>query len=863
MKRILVSLALSIIAASASAGTYVITTEADSGPGSLRQGILDANSGACSAPCRINFGAFQNRVLTVEPLTPLPDITANGVGISAEPPGYAWTLEISGKKLTSGSGLHFRGAQHCGVSGVIINGFPGSGVVIEDSVDVGVGGCVIGLDRSGTHAVPNGQNGVTIVNGNSCHVDSSTIGGNGGNGIYAVGTTNLFLGLDVIGKQYLPQGSGEIKFPNAGSGIVLSNVRHAQLLACTIVNNVLGGVVTGGSSSEIQMEDIGLPSLIYNNGLLSIDIGFDGTTEPRPVLSLAEISNGFMRVKGEARTTPNTDVSVNLFASDALAAFGTAEAKTALSGAKIKSDAAGVATFEIRFPAKANLAGQWISASATTTAGTQELSAPIRAEVNNQNFTVVSTSDSGAGSLRQAILDANASPCAADFPCLINFGGDVHVVSPSSPLPAISRSGIVIDGQNTVTIDGSHSTAGPGLTIAALSENVLAPGIGNITISGFRGDGVLIDATGGFYVLNPVIFNSKISGNSGAGIRVSGNIPFVHIGTYSSGNRLVQNTIRGNGSHGVLLQGGFFELDTNNIASNGGSGVYIESTALGHLEHNTIAFNGEFGVSIASTNPTAFKGIIGNSIYSNAGRAIELRDAVQTTADAALQPPPEITSVTYDPATQTGTITGFFTRVAAPSGWWLPVIDFASSTFPEIGDRGSMETPLFVNITTKDEGNQRYSFRATTLRIDLRGKRVSATATPFIFEGFKGTPQDNVFGQGYVYGTTSEVSKAVPVVTTGCSADVPGINSAKVAGTTVTFDWTAVAGATGYNLWLRDTPGPPRIIASSIGTTAIVSVEPGAHEWFVEATFSGCPPMKSEAAALDVANTGRHRPAGR
>ena len=862
MKRILVSLALSIVAITATAGTYVITTEADSGPGSLRQGILDANSGACSAPCRINFGAFQNRVLTVEPLTPLPDITANGVGISAEPPGYAWTLEISGKKLTSGSGLHFRGSNG-GVSGVIINGFPGSGVVIEDAVNVHVGGCVIGLDATGTRPVPNGQNGVTIVRGNTISVDSTTIGGNAGNGIYATGTTDVFFGLDVIGKQYLPQGGGETRLPNGGSGIVLVDVQRAHFLGNTITNNALGGVVTGGTSTGIQVEDIGLPTLIYNNGLLAIDIGFDGVTEPRPVVSLAEINNGFVRVKGEARTTPATPVSINIFASDTLAAFGTAEAKTALSGAKVTSDAAGVAAFEIRFPiGQRDLSGQWISASATTTAGTQELSAPVRAVVNNQNFTVVNSGDSGVGSLRQAILDANRSPCAANFPCLINFSSDVHVISPSSPLPPISRSGIAIDGQNAVTIDGSRSTAGAGLTIAAVTEDVLAAGVRRITVSGFRGDGILIDATQGFENLNPTVVNSTIVGNAGAGVRVRGNEPFVHIGTFASGNRLVGNTIRSNASHGVALEGGFFELDTNNVTLNGGSGVYIESTARAHLERNTIAFNGQFGVSTASTDPIAFKGVIQNSIHSNIGRAIELREGVQTAADNAQQTPPEITSATYDPATQTGTVTGFFTPVKVPPGWWLPVIDFATSTFPEIGDRGSLETPAFVNYTSKAEGNGRYSFTGTVRLVDLRGKRISATATPFEFEGFKGPPTDNVFGQGFVYGTTSEVSKAVPLVTTGCSAEIPKIGSATTAGSTVTFNWSGVAGATGYNVWLRNAPGTPQIIASSMGTTATATLGAGDYEWFVEATFSGCPPMKSEAAALEIAGA-RHRPTGR
>ena len=47
-------------------------------------------------------------------------------------------------------------------------------------------------------------------------------------------------------------------------------------------------------------------------------------------------------------------------------------------------------------------------------------------------FTVTNTSDSGAGSLRQAILDANANPgldtIAFDIP-----GAGVHTITPATP----------------------------------------------------------------------------------------------------------------------------------------------------------------------------------------------------------------------------------------------------------------------------------------------------------------------------------------------------------------------------------------------------------------------------------------------
>jgi hypothetical protein len=851
--------ALLFLAAQAQGGTYVLTTTADSGPGSLRQAILDANSGACSAPCQIHFDV-PSGVMTVEPLTQLPDITASGVSLSPQLPYQGWRLEISGKNLTVGSGLHFRGSNST-VAGVVINRFPGSGVVIEGGANVHVASCVIGLDATGRRPAPNGQNGVTIVRGHDNVVDSTTIGGNGQNGIYAIGTTNLFLGLDIIGKQGLPQGSGDIALGNGASGVVMVDVNRAILLGNIIVNNSLDGVVIAGNSTGIKVESRDLPTVIYGNGLLSIDIGFDGVTEPRPVIETAEVNNGFVRVVGHVQAAPNASVEVGIFFSNAQAAFGTAEAKSALTSGKVTSDASGVARFDIRASESTNIGtidvvGEWISASATTDAGTLELSAPVQAVLNNQNFAVVTGENLGAGSLRQAILDANAGPCAADYPCRIVF--NAQTISPTAPLPPITRSGIIVDGQNTITLDGSRSSPGAGITIAGQgATTLLAVAVTRMTITGFRGDGIVIDGTGG-EILNPVISNSVIAGNSGAGIRVKGNVPFVHFGTFGSGNRMVANTIRDNGSHGVDLESGFFELDGNTIRANAGSGVFIEKPAGAHLENNKISHNGQAGVTTVPNIPTTFKAAIQNSIHSNVGEAIELRSA-----PAPQQTPPEITSATYDATSGIGTITGFFTRVASstPNGW-TTVLDFATSTFPETGGRGSLETPIYVNYNVKDEGNGRFSFTGMTSFQDLRGKRISATASPFIFEGFKGPPEENVFGQGFVYGTTSQPSKAVPVVTAGCGSALPMLRAVNVSGANATLVWSDVAGATGYNVWLRSVPGTPRIVASSIGPTAAITVPAGVYEVFVEATFSGCPPMKSEASTIEVA-PGRHRPAGR
>jgi parallel beta-helix repeat protein len=93
-------------------------------------------------------------------------------------------------------------------------------------------------------------------------------------------------------------------------------------------------------------------------------------------------------------------------------------------------------------------------------------------------FLVVNTNDSGAGSLRQAILEANAAR-GAD---LIGFsipGPGVHTISPLSPLPALTDdAGATIDGY---TQPGS-------------SPNTLAVGDNAVLLIELRGMGPVVDA---------------------------------------------------------------------------------------------------------------------------------------------------------------------------------------------------------------------------------------------------------------------------------------------------------------------------------------------------------------------------------
>lgn len=87
-------------------------------------------------------------------------------------------------------------------------------------------------------------------------------------------------------------------------------------------------------------------------------------------------------------------------------------------------------------------------------------------------FTVTNLNDSGAGSLRQAMIDANA---AGAGPHTINFvvSGTILI---NSSLPAIANSGITIDGGGNITIDAQGGD---------INRDIFTINASNTTIKGF------------------------------------------------------------------------------------------------------------------------------------------------------------------------------------------------------------------------------------------------------------------------------------------------------------------------------------------------------------------------------------------
>jgi uncharacterized repeat protein (TIGR01451 family) len=173
-------------------------------------------------------------------------------------------------------------------------------------------------------------------------------------------------------------------------------------------------------------------------------------------------------------------------------------------------------------------------------------------------ITVINTNDSGAGSLRQAILSANS----AAFPGadLINFnipGGGNQTIAPLTPLPAITGP-LTIDGytQNPGSPTPPIELAGTNLPVGGLSTG-LAISAGNSVVRGLvinRFDSVGISLSGSNTIIDGNFIGTNAAGTAGqpngdTGVLINAGSGHLVGGTVAA----ARNVISGNTSHGVQI----------------------------------------------------------------------------------------------------------------------------------------------------------------------------------------------------------------------------------------------------------------------------------------------------------------------
>ncbi|MHB0971416.1 MAG: right-handed parallel beta-helix repeat-containing protein [Thermoanaerobaculia bacterium] len=423
-----------------------------------------------------------------------------------------------------------------------------------------------------------------------------------------------------------------------------------------------------------------------------------------------------------------------------------------------------------------------ITATATITAVEPDVDPSSNQDAAQFDFIptiyVSSTSDSGPGSLRDAIERANGE-CNVT-PCKVAFripGGTAPwvTIAPLTPLPTVSARHVRIDGATQTAFFGDTNPEGPEIEIAGSG---LAAGDGlrlttpcsfevrGLAINGFPGNGVSIGGPG------------PCPSNEDHGRVVRG----CAIGTDPTGRHARPNfrgvffddadTVWGAGVDGCIISGntrsGVYvargeALITSNIIGltrdllaplpNGASGVYVGPGGDGsHIENNYIGFNRHFGVAI--DRDAMYVSVPINSIQANGGAGIDrgLDGSDALLGIAGRLPEPEITSARYDAFNGITIIEGTYAR----TGPW-PYYEIAFYANDAIDASGFGEGQYTLEILSVDDGSFRVSVRG-----DLRGKWITATAT-------ENDPPDfakPIEAEGDIHGrqtTTSEFGRAVMV----------------------------------------------------------------------------------------------------
>ncbi len=239
-------------------------------------------------------------------------------------------------------------------------------------------------------------------------------------------------------------------------------------------------------------------------------------------------------------------------------------------------------------------------------------------------LTVTTTGDSGAGSLRQALLDASSPAPSTNYQ--INFaipGSGPHTIQPTSSLPVVPANTTIAgwtqpgySGNPLIEISGSKAGTyrAPGQYVEGL---ILSGGNGiyGLAIDGFAGDQVLVrgvnSAIQGDHIgVGP--FGEIAPGNDQAGISVL-NAGYVTIGGPGAGQGDIIS-----GNHWGIFASNSYVLD-------------VEGNAIGLDGAGTKALaNGFVGVELVGTHDS----LIGGSSAASANHIVGSQYGLYLTANA-------------------------------------------------------------------------------------------------------------------------------------------------------------------------------------------------------------------------------------
>ncbi len=239
----------------------------------------------------------------------------------------------------------------------------------------------------------------------------------------------------------------------------------------------------------------------------------------------------------------------------------------------------------------------------------------LAAVVSANTYTVTTTADSGAGSLRQAILDANGSP-GNDTVAFSIVGSGVHTIVPATALPAITDA-VTIDGYTQPGAAANTNGIGQGTNAVIRIEidgsalgfgtNGLISNAGNVTIRGLainrcKNAGIQVGGAGSGTIIVGNFIGTDPAGATRPGAQSYGvdiETTAVSVGGTNPADR---NVISGNDAAQVL------------VGDSGGTNALIRGNLIGTNAAGTATIPGSFvyanvyvriGTNVVIGGPTA------------------------------------------------------------------------------------------------------------------------------------------------------------------------------------------------------------------------------------------------------------------
>ncbi|HNQ90816.1 MAG TPA: right-handed parallel beta-helix repeat-containing protein [Verrucomicrobiota bacterium] len=728
-------------------------------------------------------------------------------------------------------------------AGNIISGNTGQGIEITAAgTGTVVRGNSIGTDETAALDRGNSIDGIlvyagAVIIGGDLPGEGNLITGNNGDGIELNGAsaTNAIVLGNTLGVSAALQNSGNGVWITGGArGTIVGGIAPGQ--GNRVVGNGAAGIGVAASNANTNHTFRG--NLMHSNEGLGIDLAAtgvapndpnDGDTSANrlqnyPLLTAVTSSASDVTIAGLLDSTPNTLFAVDFYANTLFDPSGYGEGEIYLGSAGVTTDDAGDALFILTLPVV--LPGRYVTATATDPQGnTSEFSPAVVADstVPTATFTVVNTDDSGPGSLRQAILEANTSITGG--PDEIRFaipGPGPHVIAPLSALPPLADP-VLIDGYtqpdaipNTLSagnnavlkirLDGNSAPNNvSGLTLWGGNSTVRGLAITRFKSTAGHGIRVLSDHNtieGNYLGVSPD--GAPAQGNGGDGILVTGASNLVGGPTPAA-----SNLIAGNSGDGIELNGASSTanvvlgntLGISSALKNTGNGVFITSGAhdniIGGLppgHPNTIVASGKAGISVAAATANTNNTFRGNIIYANATLGIDLganNATVNDTTDAdvganQLQNFPVLASATTNSPTAL-TVTGSLTSAAGTPY----ALDFYANAAMDSTGFGEGQYYLgSASVTTDGTGHADFDL---LLPVTPPGRFIAATATDpngntSEFSRWTitvtSTPPTNTFEQAadFVFIIDASVSMAgeIAAVKNGLGSFVAGLNTALI-----------------------------------------------------------------------------------